>query len=109
MATHSIPRDCTRINLMVLEREKKLLGQSAFANGFRSTSEYIRYLIDLGIEVQDKQLSQKYRAARASRFSRAVSLIVIGFTVIFQSLTGDITPRRPSMFRQPVTVRREAV
>lgn len=96
MATHDIPGDCTRVNLMVLEREKEILGQSAFAKGYRSTSEFIRHLIDLGFEAEDKRLAEKYKAARAKRYSNAVVMVFTVSIITWQSVFADVDPRRRS-------------
>ncbi|MBT6054993.1 MAG: hypothetical protein HOH16_06140 [Planctomycetaceae bacterium] len=99
--TNDIAIDADRLSLQVLKREKRIIGQAAFEKGYRSTGDYVRHLIQLGIELEDSTLAEKYKSVRAHRYSEALALCCIGSIVTWQSLLGNVDLRRSRTPRKP--------
>ena len=96
MPTHEIAIDMDRLSLQVMKREKRILGQAATEKGYRSVGDYVRHLIQAGIEIDDRRLAEKYKSVRAHRYAQAVALCLIGSVVVWQSIFGIIDLRRSS-------------
>lgn len=96
MSTHAIAGDADRLSVQVLRREKALIGQAAFSKGFKSVGDYVRHLLQVGMEIEDKRLAEKYKAARAKRYSNAVVMVFTVSIITWQSVFADVDPRRRS-------------
>lgn len=107
MPTNPISIDTERMNILLLKREKRTLGQAATSRGYRSTSEFIRHLISEGLKIEDPQLAKRYDAARLHRYAQGLTLCFIGSLVIWQVLLGNIDARRAP--RQVRVQRKEQV
>lgn len=92
--TNEIAIDMDRLSVQVMKREKRILGAAANEKGYRSVGDYVRHLIEAGLEIEDRPLAEKYKAARAMRYAQAVSLCFIGSLIVYQSLIGSIDLRR---------------
>lgn len=98
MPTNEIAIDAERLSVQLLKREKRIISRAAVEKGYRSVGDYVRHLLQTGIEIEDQNLAERYRAARATRYSRSLGLCLIGSLVVFQSVFGDFenyrrTPR----------------
>ena len=96
MPTHEIAIDMDRLSLQVMKSEKLILGQAANDKGYRSVGDYVRHLIQAGIEIEDRRLAEKYKSVRAHRYAQAVALCVIGSVVVWQSIFATLDIRRTS-------------
>ena len=96
MPTHEIAIDMDRLSVQVMKREKRILGAAANSKGYRSVGDYVRHLIQAGIEIEDHRLAERYKSVRAHRYAQAVALCVIGSVVVWQSIFATLDIRRTS-------------
>lgn len=89
MPTNEIAIDCDRLSLQLLKREKRLIGQAAISKGYRSVGEYVRSLIQQGLEIEDPALAERYKAARKLRYIQTLSITLITSVVLWQSVFTD--------------------
>ena len=98
MPTNAIAADQERLSLQILKRQKGMIGQAAMEKGYSSLGEYVRVLIQTGLEVEDKRLAERYQAARSQRYARNISMVVTTSIVLWQSIISnqDMVRKLPS-------------
>jgi hypothetical protein len=108
--THDLAIDAERLSIQLLKREKRVLGQGSVEKDYKSLGEYVRHLIQIGLEIEDPTLAAKYKAARLTRYSQALALSFVTTLVIWQTIIGGLQSRTaPRPLNSPRPVRREII
>ena len=99
MATNALGTGTVNLPINIPMDERLAIGKAAFKHGAKSVGEYVRKLIMLGLEADDKLTAREVKEIRRKYYGMAHAVCGVGIILFLAFFCDDDTARRSRRVR----------